>query len=144
MYTGTIYNAKTGRIVSTCRSTQESDIPLQCVSNPDYRAFLGEELSSLKYYFVNDLPVERPLMEGLAINGVPVDLESDEDTEIALGTGETLSVTGVVDGTTLVYPGGRIVVDDGFFEWSADDAGEYQFSLNVGLYKGVNIHASIA
>ena len=144
MYTGTIYNAVTGRIVSTCRSTQESDIPLQCTVNPDYRAFMGEELSSLKYYFENDLPVARPLMTSVTINGVPIDAESDEDTEIVLSAGETLSVTGIVDGTELVYPGGRMIVDDGFFEWSTDDVGEYQFTLNVGLYKGVNIHASIA
>jgi hypothetical protein len=144
MYTGTIYNSVTGRIVSSCRSTQESDIALQCTTNPDYRAFMGEELSGLKYYFVDDQPVLRPLMKDLAINGVLIDAESDEDIEIAMNVGDTLSVTGIVDGTELFYPGSRIVVDDGFFEWSTDDAGEYRFMLNVGLYKGVNIYASFA
>lgn len=143
MYTGTIYNTVTGRIVSTCRGTQESDIPLQCTGNPDLRAFMGEELSALKYYFVDDQPTLRPLMKDLTINGVPVDLESDEDTEIVLPAGSTITVTGILDGTELFYPGGRIVVDDGFFEWSTDDVGEYRFSLNLGMYKGVNIHASI-
>lgn len=144
MYTGTIYNTKTGYIVSTCRSTQESDLALQCTINPDYRLWAGEELGSLGYYFENDQPVARPIMQTLLVNGTEIDFESDEDHEFTFAVGDVLSVTGILDGTELAYPGDVIIVDDGFFEWSTDDEGEYRFYLFLSPYKRVTINAIFA
>lgn len=65
------------------------------------------------------------------------------DTEIAVD--EYFRVDNIPEGATLYYPNEQTTtIDDGFFEWSTDIPGEYEFTLENFPYKSVTIHATFS
>tara|TARA_R110000868_G_C10776131_1_gene755128 strand:- start:242 stop:637 length:396 start_codon:yes stop_codon:yes gene_type:complete len=52
-----------------------------------------------------------------------------------IGVDETLSITGIPEGTALQYVGGQETIDDGELEWSSNVAGAYLFILTNFPYQ---------
>jgi hypothetical protein len=53
------------------------------------------------------------------------------------------TVTGIPVGTEVTYPGGTIVVDDGFIEWDSEEPGNYRFWFQNFPYQEEEIYAEI-
>ncbi|UIS24594.1 hypothetical protein S21ZY_032 [Pseudomonas phage ZY21] len=141
MYKGTIYNGKTGMIISTCRASSEADIVLQTTLNPDHKAYIGDELDAMLYYFENDAPASRLRMK-LKINGQDhVYTDFGEEPEHQFKVGDILRIDGIPKGTELWYIDGTIIVDDGFIEWTTDTPGVFQFNLSLFPYATTRIYA---
>lgn len=51
--------------------------------------------------------------------------------------------SGLPVGTTVVYPNGSIVVNDGFIEWASDTPGEYEFKFSLWPYLDKIVYARI-
>jgi hypothetical protein len=139
MVKGTIYNKVTGYVVMTCQVAEEKDVDLQCILDPNYAAYHGEEVDGDRFYFKEGVPTERQVMNLVFEPLKPV------DQEIKLSPGQMLRVTGITDGSKLTAPGNvDIIVDDGFFEWETDVPGEYHFSISKGAeFTGVAFHAIV-
>lgn len=126
MVLGTIYRKSNGAVAMTCRCPGEEDIHLQCILNPDYASFIGEEVDGSRFYFKDGKPELRTVMP---LVYEPRRADSVE-SELKLSKGELLRVSGIPVGTRLIAPGQiDIIVDDGFFEWETDVQGVYNFTL---------------
>lgn len=141
---GTIYNKVSGAITSIVQGPDAEAIELQCMFDENLAAHVGEELDANKWYFVNGQPVPR---QELGLTFDPPREESPdgyEDAQITLAPGQVLTITGIPVGLELMYPGGRVVVNDGFIEWSCDDPGSYYFQLFTDIkYEGVAFNAIV-
>lgn len=144
MYKGTIYNGKTGMIISTCRASSEADIVLQTTLNPEHKAYIGEEFDAMLYYFEEDAPVSRMRMK-LTVNGTEhVYTDFGEEPEHEFKAGDILRIEGIPKGAELQYIDGTIIVDDGYIEWSTDEPGLYQFNLSLFPYAATRIYAEFS
>jgi hypothetical protein len=141
MVKGTIYKKSNGQVVMTCQGPDEKNVELQCILDPDYAAYVGEEIDGDKFYFKDGKPVPR--------TPLPITIEprrpDSVESEMKLGKGELLRVTGIPDGTRLIAPGQiDFIVDDGFFEWETDIQGTYNFTLYKDQsYTGVTFNAIV-
>lgn len=71
-----------------------------------------------------------------------MDLQITDDT---IAVNEYFRVDNIPEGTTLHYPNDlEEVIDDGFFEWSTEFPGEYEFTLSNFPYKSVTVHATFS
>lgn len=141
---GTIYNKTTGAISSIVQGPDEASIQLQCMFDENLAAYIGEELDAGKWYFVNGQPVERQSL-GMTFDPPREDSPNGyEDAQITLAPGQVLTITGIPVGMELMYPGGRVVVNDGFIEWSCDTPGTYYFRMFTDIkYEGVAFDAVV-
>lgn len=116
MSTYTVYDPGTGDIKFTLLgSVVEGDVPAGM-------EVAEGQFDSGKYYFDGTEFTERPVMNlQFSAEDVPA--------------GEYFSVQNIPEGTMLEYPDGEpIEIDDGFFEWSTDFPGNYQFELTKHPY----------
>lgn len=141
MIVGTIYKISTGAVVMTVQGPDEDNVHLQCTLDPDYAAFVGEQVDGEKFYFKDGQPTLRTVMD---VKFEPASPDS-EDSMIKLGREQVLRVTGIPEGTRLIAPGNvDMIVDDGYFEWETDVRGNYHFSLfKDQSYTGVAFHAIV-
>jgi len=58
--------------------------------------------------------------------------------------GEYLEFSGIPPGTLVKYPGGELIVDDGFLEWAALEPGEYEFRFENFPYQEESFRATVA
>lgn len=126
----TIYDKTNGQIQMVVHSPDINGIEAQRVLNPNYEIYYDSELSLADYYFENDQPKERPVM--------PLSFSSTR-----LKAGQTLEVSNIPAGTTVIHPAGIDIVDDGFIEWSTDFPGSYQFTFICFPYKEIVINAEV-
>jgi hypothetical protein len=59
-------------------------------------------------------------------------------------TQNPFTITGIPTGTLVKYPGGELIVDDGFIEWSSAVPGEFAFQLSCFPYRDEVIYATFA
>lgn len=119
----TVYDPTTGDIkFNLIGSVVEGDVPegLEVVEG---------QYDSQQYYFDSGEFIERPVMQPTySPEQVPV--------------GEYFLVENIPEGVTLTTPDAQqIVIDDGFFEWSTDFPGNYQFELTKHPYLSRTITA---
>lgn len=60
-----------------------------------------------------------------------------------VATNQVWRLDGIPDGAEVVYPGGSVVVHDGFIEWTCAVPGEYEFRLTKFPYLDAVVYASI-
>lgn len=66
-------------------------------------------------------------------------------TELEAGVEEYFRVDNIPEGTLLKYPGDlEEVIDDGFFEWTTDLPGTFEFTLELFPYQPVTYHATFS
>ena len=61
----------------------------------------------------------------------------------SVGVDEIWRVDGIPPGTTLTYLESRIVVDDGFIEWSSTVPGRFEFHFSNFPYQDATLYAVI-
>lgn len=77
-------------------------------------------------------PEPRPTMEATVVS----------DT---VAVNQYFRVDNIPEGTTLHYPNDQeAVIDDGFFEWSTQFPGTYDFTLTNFPYQPVTVHATFS
>jgi len=64
-------------------------------------------------------------------------------TSLSMTTTHTLTITGIPEGALLHHPDGQTVVDDGYVEWGAEEAGRYQLRLECFPYVTVTLYAEV-
>jgi hypothetical protein len=57
-------------------------------------------------------------------------------------TQNPFTITGIPTGTLVTYPGGELIVDDGFIEWSSVVPGNFAFQLSCFPYQDEVIYAT--
>ncbi len=127
----TVYREDSGAIVRTgmCQKRMldlQVDLPGEAVIQG------GANVRSTTHYVeLSTLEIqERPVMP--ITGGAPV------------AAGEPWRIDGIPEGTACVYPGGDLVVDDGFIEVAFAEPGEYQFTLKKFPYQDVKLHAEVS
>lgn len=66
-------------------------------------------------------------------------------TELEAGVDEYFRVDNIPEGALLKYPGNNEeVIDDGFFEWTTDLPGTFEFTLELFPYQPVTYHATFS
>jgi hypothetical protein len=138
MFKGTIYNVNTGLIVSSMVSSTEEAITLQLTLNPDHRVYMGQEFNNDLHYFVDGVPVSKLRMP-LTINGEIYDHSGEE---LQFHPGDTVKIEGIPNGAQVIYPGGSLIVDDGFIEWSTDESNFFSFVIEAQPYMREIIYAN--
>ena len=130
MYRGVKVDPQTGAIISFYRASSVGNITIQ--ETEDNPVFLvAEDVDPSVSYMAGDSEIiPRPEMQ-LAI--------PDSGT-----VGQPYRVENIPEGTTLYYPGGETVVNDGYFEWSTVESGIYQFTLSNFPYQEVQINADFS
>lgn len=83
-----------------------------------------------RHYVVDGAITPRPAMP-VTVSG-PVSV--NEDWEI----------NGIPAGTLVTYPGGSVVVDDGFIQWSSAVPGEFKFTLDLWPYLPKVVYACVS
>ncbi|WP_020209047.1 hypothetical protein [Gilvimarinus chinensis] len=81
------------------------------------------------FYIDNDVPTPKALMS-LSVSGPVV-------------AGDDWVVTGIPTGATVKYPGGEIVVNDGYVSWSSLEPGRYPFEIKSVPYITEVVYAEI-
>ncbi len=88
---------------------------------------IGDEKN---HYLVDGVITPRPAMP-VTVSG-PVSVNDDWE------------ITGIPVGTLVTYPGGSVVVDDGFIQWSSAVPGEFKFTLDLWPYLPKVVYASVS
>lgn len=129
MIHGIKYNEVTGEIIMSISSSDHEGISIQAQDGcPTMET--EARVNDAESYVVSGEVVTRPTMP-LVIN----------TTSFAVA--EIINVTGIPVGTTLYYPGGELVIDDGYFEWSSVESGEFKFTLANFPHRLETINATV-
>ena len=60
-----------------------------------------------------------------------------------LMTTETLTISGIPPGTLVQYPGGEVMVDDGYIDWSSASEGTFNFRFINFPYQEAVLNATV-
>lgn len=130
MKRGTIYNSITGRIEMNIEAPDEAGILLQTTGREDLLVIFDEMYDSMEVYIENGEPVDRPAMPW-------------ESGDVELVVGEVFRLDGIITGSLVHHPGGSLIVNDGFIEWSTITPGQYSIYVTNFPYKEVKFNAIV-
>lgn len=117
----TMYDSRTGEIVMGVEAPDKETVLLQEI--PEHtKIHWGEVYSHESHYFAKGLAVPRP----------PMNLRIVPDLNIIKG--ETVIITNIPVGSTVTYPGGTTVINDGKAEWGSIVPGTYTLGFTLFPY----------
>lgn len=131
-----IFDSHTGKIIALISGLMDDSLNATVEAWRNIKgdhikgAPVSPEVTSATHCFVEEEAVLRPEMPLAIPNSGTV--------------GQPYRVEGIPEGTTLHYPGGEVVVNDGYFEWSTVESGTYKFRLENFPYQEVKIDADFS
>lgn len=130
MKEGTIYNTTTGRIEMNVVAPDEDGVRLQIAGRQGLEVILDEILDASAVYIKDGVVTDRPSMPWVG-------------EEVFLTPGEVFRVDGVIEGSRVGFPGGTMIVDDGFIEWATETPGSYPIFISKFPFKEVTFNAIV-
>ncbi len=124
-----VYEPNTGR-VERSGGCQEADLPLQA-SEGQTVVQVDSLVDDEREYFLKGVRRNRPEMP-LQFNTPALEIE------------EVLRIDGIPAGTLATYPGGELVIDDGYLEWSSLTVGTFTFTFVNFPYQEVIVNAQVS
>lgn len=126
----TVYEDKTGMILASITAPDKETVMLQPVLEEN-KVIWGEASDPNTQYISKGNIVPRPEMK----------LYVDPGLEV--GIGEVITVRNIPRNTVVTYPGGTVLVTDGYITWSTRSEGDYVFTFKLFPYKEEEINARV-
>lgn len=131
MLTATIYEETSGAVLMVVEAPDEDTVLLQVQDPKKEKILWNEKIDGTSFYFVAGAVVPRPVFT------------FEVPTKGVIEVGQTWRVNNIPPGCSVIHPGGRATVNDGYIEWASATEGTFEFRFELFPYKEMTLNAVV-